>query len=156
MVLILILFYLTTINLSFPGIYLYPSYVMWLQCSVPIAIFGHLGKRWPTSGEDCASYSEGPPKLLDQESIRMQDGDVTTIVFRFGIEDIPQSPLLLILIMALQACLQKALLWLYTALIINSACSPPCTRSWCGYLLPSSHTWPSAPCFSRLYFGWFL
>ena len=46
-VLILILFYLTAINLSFPGIYLYPSYVMWLQRSVPIAIFGHLGKRWP-------------------------------------------------------------------------------------------------------------
>ena len=46
----------------------------------------------------------------------MQDGDVTTIVFRFGIEDIPQSPLLLIL-MALQACLQKALLWLPTVLL---------------------------------------
>ena len=44
-VLILILFYLTAINLSFPGIFLYPSYVMWLQRSVPIAIFGHLGKR---------------------------------------------------------------------------------------------------------------
>ena len=44
--LILILFYLIAFNLSFPGIYLYHSYVKWLQCSLPIAIFGHLGKRW--------------------------------------------------------------------------------------------------------------
>ena len=43
--LILILFYLIAFNLSFPGIYLYHSYVKWLQCSLPIAIFGHLGKR---------------------------------------------------------------------------------------------------------------